>query len=478
MNKLILKYAILLSLLLCLLPSATYADNTVNSSFTVPGNKIILAVSNPNYTSLTLTWNSPNIFSGWGPATQYDIRYSLSPINTDDEWKAATPLATPPMPKPPGSPETLLVIGLNPCTPYYFAIKAVDANGKWTSLSNSPQGTTLCYSGGGGGGGIEGGLSAQFYACPVTLTAELQGNVTTVSMTKEGVLCKACLATDTSGKNTLELDKDTKIMLAGNIVPLVLRIETPSITLPVPENTVIVGPVYELDAYASPKDTTPSPMTISPSGRLILSYDPGQLPEKTTEVFIANYKTSEGWLALEPVPGAVAEIGKAHGVLNHFSLFAVLAKLKEPSPAKFEVSNLTISPPQARLNQEVDISIDVTNTGEKNGDYSLELKVDGVVKSNKQLTVAGGKSQTINFTITGDAVGKHGIQINGLASEFEIIKIAEPFKINWWLIGSLIGIIIVLAIWSLVGWRWLKERKKVVPATDASADVPAHKSDE
>jgi hypothetical protein len=165
-------------------------------------------------------------------------------------------------------------------------------------------------------------------------------------------------------------------------------------------------------------------------------------------------------------------------VLNHFSLFAVLAKLKEPSPAKFEVSNLTISPPQARLNQEVDISIDVTNTGEKNGDYSLELKVDGVVKSNKQLTVAGGKSQTINFTITGDAVGKHGIQINGLVSEFEIIKIAEPFKINWWLIGSLIGIIIVLAIWSLVGWRWFKERKKVVPATDASADVPANKSDE
>jgi hypothetical protein len=480
MNKSILKYTILLGLLLCLIPAQAYSDNSITGSFTVGGNNIILAVGNPTYTSLNLTWNSPNLTPGWGPATRYDIRYSLSPITTESEWQAATLLANPPTPQPPGSGETLLVIGLNLCTTYYFAIKAADSTGSWTPLSNNPQGTTLCFSGGGGGGfgGDIGGLPGPSATCPVTLAADMQGNVTTASMTKDGVLCDACLAKDTSGKNTLELDKNTKVMLAGNEVPLLLRVRTASVSLPTAENTVIIGPVYEFDAYSSASETTPSPLSISPSARLILSYDPSQLPENTTEVFIANYNTTEGWLALTPVPGAVAEIGKAHGLLNHFSLYAVLAKVQAPSPAKFEVSNLTVSPLQIQLNQEVAVSINVANTGGKSSDYTLELKVDGAIKSSKHITLAAGKSQIVNFTTTGDAIGKHQVEIANLISEFEVIKAAEPFKINWWLIGSIIGIIIVLAIWSIVGWRWFKERKKVEPATAASADVPAHKSDE
>jgi hypothetical protein len=84
----------------------------------------------------------------------------------------------------------------------------------------------------------------------------------------------------------------------------------------------------------------------------------------------------------------------------------------------------------------------------------------------------------VNFTTTGDAFVKHRVEVAGLVSEFEVIKAAAPHKITWWLIASITGIVIVLALWSIVGWRWYKERKKVVPATAASADVPAHKSDE
>src|SRR4030042_1545487 len=103
MNKSRLKYGLLLlSLLLCFLPAGAYAGNSISGSFTVVDNRIIdLAVSNPTYTSPTLTWTSPKSSPNWGPATQYDIRFSLSPINTEAEWPAATQLANTPQPKPP-----------------------------------------------------------------------------------------------------------------------------------------------------------------------------------------------------------------------------------------------------------------------------------------------------------------------------------------------------------------------------------------
>jgi hypothetical protein len=472
MNKSRLKYGILLlSLLLCFLPAGAYAGNSVSGSFTVPDNPIInLAVSNPTYTSLTLTWTSPKSSPKWGPATKYDIRLSLSPITTEAEWQAATQLANIPIPKPPGSPETLIVIGLNPCTVYYFAIKAADGSGTWTPLSNSPSGKTLCYS---GGGGLGASPPPGYAACPLTLAANMQGTVATVRMTKDGVLCAACLAKDAANKYTLEIDEDAKVTLAGNVVPLLLTCRESSATPPTPENTVLVSPVYVFNAYPSTYETTPSPISISPSARLLLTYDPDELPQNTMEVFIANYDTEEGWLALASVPGAVAEIGKAHGLVAHFSLFAVLAKLQEPAPAKFEVSNLTISPSQIQLNQEITISLNVTNTGGKSGDYNLELKVNGTVKSTTQVTVAPGASQIVNLTLTGDAAGKHQIEVAGLSGEFEVIKSAVPSAINWWFIGSITGIILVLAIWAIIGWRWLKDRKKAASAAVASTDAPA-----
>src|SRR4030042_56844 len=423
MNKSRLKYGLLLlSLLLCFLPAGAYADNAISGSFTVVDNSIIdLAVGNPTYTSLTLTWTSPKSSTKWGPATQHEYRCPLAPITTEAEWQAATQLANPPIPRPPGSPETLIVIGLNPCTVYYFAIKAADGSGTWTPLSNSPSGKTLCYPGGGGGGEI-GGLPASYAACPVMLAANMQGSVVTVRTTKDGVLCATCLAKDAAGKYTLEIDKDTKVMLADNAVPLLLTFRESSATPPTTENTAIASPVYEFNAYPTPYETTPSPITILTSARLLLTSDPDELPQNTLEVFIANYDTEEGWLALSPVPGAVAEIGKPHCLVGHFSLFALLAEGAEPAPAKFEVGNLTISLSQIQLNQEVTISLNVANTGGKSGDYNLELKVDGALKSTTRVTVAPGASQTVNLTVNGYAAGKHQVEGAGLSGEFEVIK--------------------------------------------------------
>ena len=330
-----------------------------------------------------------------------------------------------------------------------YTLIVTDAKG--CTSDNATISVNVRYCGGVGGGG---GLPAAYVACPVTMTAYMPGNITTVRATKDGVLCDTCLAKDAAAEYTLELDKDTKVMLADNTVPLILRFSKSSTTPPTPENTVIIGPVYELNAYSSTSETTPSPVTISPPAKLTLTYNPDELHPNTTEVFIANYDTAQGWLAQPPVPGTVAEIGKAQCLLGHFSIFAVLAKVEESAPAKFETSNLTIEPSQAQPNQEITISLDVANTGGTTGDYTLELKVNGISNATKQATIAAGASQTVSFTITENTAGKHQIEIAGLKGGFVVTGPPTETNNNWWLIGSIIAaVILALGLWILIRWR-------------------------
>ncbi|MCJ7655399.1 MAG: hypothetical protein MUO97_08920, partial [Dehalococcoidia bacterium] len=60
-------------------------------------------------------------------------------------------------------------------------------------------------------GGVGGGSLPleEYAACPITLALDMQGQVTTVRMTSDGVLCATCVARDASGKHTLQLDEGT-----------------------------------------------------------------------------------------------------------------------------------------------------------------------------------------------------------------------------------------------------------------------------
>jgi len=291
-----------------------------------------------------------------------------------------------------------------------------------------------------GGGGL-GGLTVELTECPLTLAVDMEGNVTTVSMSSQGVLCETCIAKDASGKYVLELDKDTKIALAGNAIPLLIEFSESSTAPRTPENTVIVGPVYEINAYPDSYATIPSPVTMSPPAVLTLTYNLKELPDNATEIFIANYDAEQGWIALVPVSGVVAELGKAQGMASHFSPVAVLARLVELKPANFEVSDLVVNTSQAKPNQKVTITVDVTNTGGKSGDYTLQLKVDGVEQPSKQVTLAAGTSQTVNFTTTGYTPGKHQVKISTLTGEFEVTNSSQPIIPYWWFIGGAVAMI-------------------------------------
>jgi hypothetical protein len=94
----------------------------------------------------------------------------------------------------------------------------------------------------------------------------------------------------------------------------------------------------------------------------------------------------------------------------------------------------------------------VANTGSTAGNYSVELKVNGITQSTKEVSVAAGTSSIVNFTVAEDAVGRYQVEIAGLTGEFVVAR--PPSKINWWLIeGIIAAIILALAIWMFVRWR-------------------------
>lgn len=101
-----------------------------------------LAVSSVTENTANLTWTAPGNDGSSGRAALYDVRYSTSNITNDAEFEGATRVDKVPSPKEAGTPETLEILGLNPNTTYYFAIKTSDEAPNTSLLSNVVSDTT------------------------------------------------------------------------------------------------------------------------------------------------------------------------------------------------------------------------------------------------------------------------------------------------------------------------------------------------
>ena len=112
------------------------SNKSTNATDTVaPAAVQNLAAASHTATSITLIWTAPGDDSLSGRATQYDIRYSPSPIN-ESNWVSATQITGEPAPPPAGTADTLPITGLLWNTRYYFAMKTADEVPNWSGLSN------------------------------------------------------------------------------------------------------------------------------------------------------------------------------------------------------------------------------------------------------------------------------------------------------------------------------------------------------
>jgi len=114
-------------------------------------------------------------------------------------------------------------------------------------------------------------------------------------------------------------------------------------------------------------------------------------------------------------------------------------------PAEFEFSDFSVSPSEVEEGGEVEVSVEVANTGEEEGSIVVELGLDGSVAETETVTLSGGAAETVSFTVT-EGVGAHTVDIGGLTGSFTVSEPASPLG------GSTMTIVIVgaLAILAIV----------------------------
>lgn len=101
-----------------------------------------------------------------------------------------------------------------------------------------------------------------------------------------------------------------------------------------------------------------------------------------------------------------------------------------PKPAQFTLTDLAIDPPQAYVGEAVQVSVNVTNIGDLEGNYTVDFQINGAIKSSQNLTLAGNStSEVLTYTDIETVEGTYNVtvgdKINTLTGSF-IINPAPP----------------------------------------------------
>jgi len=225
--------------------------------------------------------------------------------------------------------------------------------------------------------------------------------------------CQGGLLTITIEKDTIALDKN------GEPLTTLTILEDGNPPAP-PEGTNIITIPYAIG---------PAGATFNPPLTFTWTYDPEELPEGVAEEdLVLSYYDGEKWVYFDCEVDTDAKTITAS--VSHFTTFAALAFIPEVEAAAravFALSSLSISPAEINIDETVNISLLVTNTGGTSGSYTVTLNINGVKEADKTVTVAAGGSQAVTFSFTAKATGSYSVNVDGLSGSFTVP--AEPGRI-------------------------------------------------
>jgi len=102
-----------------------------------------------------------------------------------------------------------------------------------------------------------------------------------------------------------------------------------------------------------------------------------------------------------------------------------------PAAAAFELSDLTVAPLQVEVSEAVTVSVKVTNVGDESGNYTVTLKIDGVIEETETVTLDGGASTIVSFTVVREVAGTYGVEVDGLTGSFVVVRPPAPAEFEF-----------------------------------------------
>ncbi len=93
-----------------------------------------------------------------------------------------------------------------------------------------------------------------------------------------------------------------------------------------------------------------------------------------------------------------------------------------PTLTGFELSSLNVSPAEVEPGGTVNITVDVQNVGEEKGTHELKLMVNGVVEQSESVTLDGGETISISFSVEKDIEGYYSVELAGLTGIFQVVE--------------------------------------------------------
>jgi hypothetical protein len=295
----------------------------------------------------------------------------------------------------------------------------------------------------------------------------------TLMISEDATIAETQTVNVISDRIILSFERGTRIITGDNSIPTELRVtikekeEEP----PLPDGIIYIGSVYEMIYYVG---GMPVSVSLSQPARLILNYNLMSLPPGVKSLFLATYDRQLGWIQLDPVSGFVVEEGQLGALVNHFSIFSILAEVEPeepvitsppvttpvitspiPSllPARFEMNSLALSVKEVKSGDPVTIKVQITNIGSMSGEHLLILKVNGLFVDSKYLRLAPGQNRNVSFIISPYAPGVYEIEVNGLRDTLVILgNTIDDNNNSWWpvpaipILSGLAGLSLILSL--------------------------------
>jgi len=151
---------------------------------------------------------------------------------------------------------------------------------------------------------------------------------------------------------------------------------------------------------------------------------PGQLSTLDTEMVLSHLASLTGLTPDTTQHFRVMSTDKAgNQAVSDEHTFSTLG---QPPATAFTSTKLFISPSEVNIGESVTISVEIANTGEEAGNYTVTLKVDGVVEATKDVTLNAGASEEVTFTTAKDVAGIYSVDVNGLSGSFTVKEKPSP----------------------------------------------------